>query len=370
MSPDKTRFRVDRLGCEPLPHVSPGDFLASAFQDTPLHTELTSFKSKTYDRPLWTIRLSLGGHRLCDLTVIESVAGDLRLFKIDANLPALVNGHNGNLITSEDDYILSLTRLAHLADQILLPKNRRRLFRVTPGKPCWSFSSVELAAQFVDPGRQAILDSHLSQLNHFVSKPNPYPGESTTFNSTTFNLKVYAKDLEMNQREVGLPPIARVEINFKRMRVLLKLLGISDGVQLTALPLRSLLPTMHDLLKDRLVGGLASPSGRCRSPRGTARTISNLWPSPANLHAALHDELKLRKGSKASKLRSSVFGCLAHQCQTNLPELFAKTRDLFPHAVVRLPETEEHFTWVAETLGWPMSPDSEIARCFNELRTK
>lgn len=370
MSPDKTRFLIDRIGCDAIPHVSPGDFLAKAFRDTPLHTEVTSFKSKSYERPIWTIKLWLGGRRLCELTVIEGVAGDLSLLKIDANLPALVHGHNGNLITCEADYILALTRLAHLADHILLPKNRGRLFRVTSRTPCWSFGSVELAAQVVDPDRRIILDSHLSQVKQFVSKPGIYPGESTTFKSTVFDLKAYAKDLQMNQREVELPPITRVEINFKRMRPLLRLIGTNDGVRLTALPFQSLLPAMHHLIKDRLVGGLAAPSPRCKSPRGAARRISDLWPTPAILHAALHAELKLRKGSKASKLRSTVFDFFAHKCETNLPELFAKTVDQFPHAVVRLPETEEHFNWVAETLGWPMSPDPEIARCFSEMRIK
>lgn len=98
---------------------------------------------------------------------------------IEANLPALVHGHNGRQLADAGDLHLALTRLRHIVAMVVRHNDHDRIVPgIGPGNQGW-IRQVECFRQFVDPDQQILRASHFGRMKN-QQKPNGvYYGQST-----------------------------------------------------------------------------------------------------------------------------------------------------------------------------------------------
>ena len=371
---DRIKFRFERMFGHLPVGTSPRSHFTKLKDDNPLLTNIISRQSGDYKTPVWILRFTSCEHRLCDVVFIETEPGNLRLASIDATPAALLRGHNGRVLKSQQDLVLAMTRIDHLVGPLLEPQSRKRLFRLSYSTPSWTITTVELLAQFPDPGREFVEASHLCSCRNFIQKPLIVPGESTTFRSTEMNLKFYAKDLEVkrkNEIRDQLEPVTRIEITFLTNRTLEKGLGQRlNGRAVSTVPFDGILPTLQRSVGDRIVGALDDVEELVSEKLSRrARDIVALHPSPATLHAALHDDCEELGSSPTSRLRKEVFDRLAAECPFSLTQLFK--RDVsFLTVDVPNPLVEYTFQTAIMTAGWPTEADPEIAAAFESIHTR
>jgi hypothetical protein len=376
---DRIKFRCNNLFLDPVDpsgafiNMPPVAKLTRIGSKLPFFHNINSHRKHNYETPVWSLRFQFRESRLADIVVVQTETGNLRVAKVDANLPSLLRGHNSTLPLNAGEMHLALTRLDHLLAPLFEPNSRQKFLRVGHSGTCaWSVCSMEVAVQFLDPERQAVRDSHLSQMKRFVEKPSIRPGESTKLFSNELDLQFYAKDLELSKRYPGAnhSQTTRFEAHFKTNRAMLRALG-AQGKQKTVhtVPYDFLLSMLSRLVKERIVGGLASPvtvSG-LKQRGSTRRVVEKAW-SPGNLHAALHMECAQIGGSSASRLRERVFDYLACQYPTDLPGLLEQIAAGMPLVELPVEYVQEGFQEACEEYGLPIEPDPEIVAAFSELR--
>lgn len=385
MSADRIKLKFDGVYLGPRqtggtacqsakPSSGPGGaWLKQVSERLPFFDAFDTHQDRGYSTPLWSVGFGSGEIRLLTALVAESPYGGLRLHKVDANLPSLLRGHNGALLLNADEYHLALTRVHWLLAPLLDENGSRRLLRLNEvGGCCWNINYIEATAQFEDPGRQVILDSHLSQLKGFHQKPLLVPGETTALRSNELDLKIYAKDLEVSRKlKVSCnSAVTRIEAQYKTTRAMVQALGAERRSVVHAIPFGCLIDMFNASVGDRIVGGVASPkAGPPDKVKGSTKRVLDKAPSPANMHAALHQECSALTSSNGSKLRSRVFSYFADSSPSDLPALLAEFAQGKSMAQLHHTSLEEAYKDQCVALGAPVAPDPAIVEAFSSLRT-
>ena len=165
-----------------------------------------------------TLTLPSGHYNLLTVVVQLLQDGIWHVTCIDANLPALLHGHNGRPLRTSGELALSLTRLRHFAKLVTRSDSREHL---TPGLGFSNHAyirTVECMVQLQDAGHRFLKASHVTCLPNQRKSPLICWGQSTLFKSVKFDLSIYDKSAQRRAAGVVLPPDTqgtRVECKIK-----------------------------------------------------------------------------------------------------------------------------------------------------------
>ncbi len=145
-----------------------------------------------------------------------------RLGHLDLNLPALVHGHNGRPIRSNDEVALALTRARHFLKIITTQESHHNLIPGLGRENYGYIHYLEAMIQIQDPGHRLLRASHVATLPHQHKSPMVCWGESTRFRSREADLSFYDKQAQRRRGRLhpeGIPclRIERVLKNPERL---------------------------------------------------------------------------------------------------------------------------------------------------------
>ena len=123
-----------------------------------------------------------------------------RIERVRANLPSLLRGHNGRLISSKDEYYLALTRLQHVLKMLVSKEGHDRLLPGLDPENSGHLLNTEVALQVADPGQRLVWASHSSHRKGQRGPNRIYPGESTR-TPGRIGLSIYDKVRQMAKKD-------------------------------------------------------------------------------------------------------------------------------------------------------------------------
>ena len=313
--------------------------------------------------------------------IIAKRLDDHRLWikSIEANLPALLHGHNGRQLASASDLFLSLTRLRHIVSMVVEPHDYSR---IVPGldrdNQGW-IRQVECFRQFEDPEQQILRASHFCRLSH-QQKPNGvYYGESTRCITRKLKLQFYDKQAEMyrdHPASTGNPP-TRMEVAFLADKYLAEAVvacgqyeGNSGSVvaTLSAATVNALInQTLTRVVGFGWMPDRVSLASLCKPARQLAIGLQAAIHEPHRLdHALAEYRLTEQVGDTTFRrvekdLRAyAVLNCL--ETDEDSPLEFISG---LPPADVTWPQRENEYARILRDVHAPEVPDDDIARAWS-----
>ena len=335
----------------------------------PLYQKRSLNHSRAYDSTLAVVHFGSADRRFVTVKFLVKSGEATRLIGVDANLPALLFGQNGRLITTQTQMVMALTILRFLVAP-LVHTNDVRL--ILPGRDEDNdayIKAIECPLQFQDPGSELLLAAHLSGCRNFTKASQIYPGESILHRSTGLDLAIYDKLAESKVGEC-LPagvPCTRVEVRFKTPRRLLEALGFgaSKSWMPAATPFDTLCYAFKNVITSSLVGAPADPpETEPRQLKKATRSILKLASDHVSLLAALAEQSSLKSHAEYGKIRREVLHELARLHAVSLPGMIIE----FPWdrlSEITLPELEADHERMKVQSNWPAEPACDITETFS-----
>ena len=150
-----------------------------------------------------SLKLSLAVNRYEFIRIIchRLTNGFWRVSCIDANLPALLKGHNGCPIRTSHDLALALTRLQFFVSLVVRSDCHDRIIPGVGPRNRGFVKYMEMMIQIQDPEHHLLIGSHVANITYQHKTPSIAWGESTSFKGRELNLKFYDKHA---QRKSGI----------------------------------------------------------------------------------------------------------------------------------------------------------------------
>lgn len=163
------------------------------------------------------LKFLLGNYPLVRIISHRLDDGRWRVKLMDANLPALLWGHNGHPIRTDFELALALTRLQFIAALVTSPESQERLIPGSGKGNRGYVNYMELTGQIQDPKQKLLLSSHMAHRRYQHQHPLVIWEKLTLFKGTESDLKFYDKH---SQRRCGLVtpagiPCTRIELTLK-----------------------------------------------------------------------------------------------------------------------------------------------------------
>ncbi|RYD85939.1 MAG: hypothetical protein EOP84_00730, partial [Verrucomicrobiaceae bacterium] len=292
----------------------------------PLYQSRNLNHSRAYDSTLAIVRLGNADRRFVTVKFLVKKGEATRLIGVDANLPAILFGHNGRLIKTQAQKLMAFTILRFLIAPLVHPDDIRLIL---PGRDEDNDSyirAIECPLQFQDPGAELLLAAHLSGCRNFTRASQIYPGESVLHRSSGLDLAIYDKLAESKLGD-SLPvavPCTRVEVRFKTPRRLLEALsfGASKAWVPAAMPFDALFYAFQNVITHSLVGAPANPPvTEPKQLKKATRSILKLASDHVSLLAALAAQSSLKSHAEYGKIRREVLHGLARLHAVSLPSM-------------------------------------------------
>lgn len=177
-------------------HTSPALILTSALaliENHALYQKRNFSHSRQNNSKLLAIQFGQHDHRFVTVKILVTQDAVHRLCGIEANLPAILHGHNGRLIKGQDDMILALTLVRNLVKFLVHPDDHHLIL---PGREQGNngfIRGVECPLQLQDPENELLLAAHFTSCRHFQKASLIFPGESICHRSSGLDLAFYDK---------------------------------------------------------------------------------------------------------------------------------------------------------------------------------
>lgn len=337
----------------------------------PLYQKRTLNHCRAYDSTLAIVQIGNADHRFLTVKFLVKKGEATRLIGVDANLPAILFGHNGRLIKTQAEMVMALTILRFLIAPLVHPDDVRLIL---PGRDEDNDSyirAIECPLQFQDPGAELLLAAHLSGCRNFTRASQIYPGESVLHRSSGLDLAIYDKLAESKLGD-SLPvdvPCTRVEVRFKTPRRLLE--GLSFGASKSwvpaAMPFDALFYAFQNVITHSLVGAPADPpDAEPKQLKKATRSILKLASDHVSLLAALAEQSCMKSHAEFGKIRREVLHELARLHAVSLPSMITE----FPLnrlSEIALPGLEADHERMKIEANWPTEPARDIAETFSGL---
>ncbi len=344
-------------------------FLAKRHQ---LYQRSSIYHSNLYLSKLAVVQFGNAGHRFASIKFLVHEGKPTTLIGVTANFPALLFGHNGRLLTTQDDMTLAFTILRSMIDPLVYKDDTRLILPGLDEDNFSHISSIECPLQFQDPRSELLLASHLSACRNFRKTSQIFPGESVHHKSSEVELIFYDK-LAESRADSCVPeniPCTRVEVRFPSSRRLLSALGLSRSKNTVpaAIPIGNLFIAFREVIDHSLVGAPADPPKNRPSRLKTAtRSILKLLDDKVGLLAAL-EELRLEKSHEEhGKIRRELFHELARLHPVSLPAMLKEFPWDLLSEVVR-PDLEGNHELLKVREGWPTEPADDVVETFSKVR--
>ena len=337
----------------------------------PLYQKRTVTHSRSAKSKLTAVQFGQSDHRWVTIKILSGHEGSPRLCGLDVNLPSVLKGHNGRLVKTPYDMVLGLTWARHLVATLVHPDDVRLILPGRDKDNGGFIRSVECPVQLQDPNNELLLAAHLTACRNFQKPPILVPGEYVCHRSSGLDLKFYDKVKE-SAEGFALPTEAgctRIEAAFRTGRRLGEALGLGTSKEhsIATITFADLYFAFRQVIQNSLIGALADAAGsRSENLRPATRSILALAGDATSLFAALAEQQKILSPREFSKIRRQVYHQLARIHPVSLPALI----ESWPTGMlseIGIPHIEFAHQRTAAVLGWPETPDIDIAQAFSGL---
>jgi hypothetical protein len=299
--------------------------------------------------------------------------------RIEANLPALVHGHNGRPLTTVCDVALALTRLAFIVSLAVNAEGHGRIIPGVGANNQGHLAFVECMIQFCDTQQQFLYASHTGRLRNQQQPTGVYFGESSKFSKREIGLSIYDKCRQLRSGTVfpAGAEATRVEAIIKNPVRLAKDAAATQAFSGAQGPLVATLSpsTAYAILRLNLeslsgFGWLADCDSLSKLTKTASLIIAGLGNSITDSHRielALENYRRIQQpGIRQSRKVESEVRAFAFNLTA------PRARDLIPRdpsdlkwAAVHWPEREAEFAALMRDMDAPNEPDPAIAAAWS-----
>ncbi|MCB1132103.1 MAG: hypothetical protein KDN05_13305 [Verrucomicrobiae bacterium] len=317
-------------------------------------------------------------YRLVRAVAFKAVDGSWRLRSIEANLPALLHGHNGVPLLSLHELALSLTRLRAIVSRIAGPDCFPRIIPLGGNRPSLShIRRIEVFRQFRDPYHRFLTATHLSRMPH-QQKPNGvFWGESTKMITEKKILSIYDKTKQSARKKANRPahPVVRFEVKYRSPQVFARDLAAASGAGSLCPLVSTISPegvsTLVDHAQSTLLGfKLAQLPGTFDGLSDISKVLllaaGDAAFDPHGLDHLLHSlRMHLDRGDRTfrtinKEVRSWVMNHLPNSGLSHRDPVSER-----PSVPVHFRKREEDFKYFMESTDAPSDPDPDILAAWS-----
>lgn len=302
--------------------------------------------------------------------------------RIIANLPSLLRGHNGHVITSQYELALALTRLQHILKLVIEPSDWHRLIPAVGCDNQSYLNLVECFVQFNDPGQAFVRASHTAKMPNQQGENRVYFSQSTYGSKREFCFSTYDK-LRQVRHGIADPQGAeptRVEIILRDEERLAKEAHAANELTGKANPLMSslCLATAYKIVRANLIamrgfGWIANPASMQNLSKTSKYLLLGLGVAVYDQHRVeglLEDYRRVERpcSKQYSKISTEIRDFAARQIVPDAPNMLPAAPSEFASVSVRIPMVEQAFDTLMRDIGAPSEPAPEILRAWSETR--
>lgn len=186
--PDYTKFVLDRVLLTDeavMPTTTAEDFQRGSFVKGKGHNASTILSFKIDDYAIVQIR------------ALKTRDRRWRAISIEADLPALLQGHSGRAIKTPAEVTLALTRLVHIVKAVVLPECHHRILPGVGHDNHGYIRRWESMIQIQDADHAFLLGCHLAKLKHQQKTSRIHPTESVKLRTREVDVSIYDKEAKI-----------------------------------------------------------------------------------------------------------------------------------------------------------------------------
>ncbi|MBB5030516.1 hypothetical protein [Prosthecobacter vanneervenii] len=281
-----------------------------------------------------------GIHKLSSINTTFHLNKDNQLFKVECDLPHLLYGHTGRLISNEGLLQKALYRLDSLIKSVLEDDYAKNLVKGLSAVDQMYFKRVDLVWQYNMAMPLLTPVMRLAKHKRINCSATVHGNQNVTFSGKNLKAVFYDKKLKMHRKPGG---VTRIEFKVEGKAFLTELFKADKKMGLTALHFDDLYERYRELLL-----GFAN-TDKCAIPNG--RSIEDFLAIAEMRHPGITEiycQVRCSKRQTRSKLRAKI---KARKMQTfNLDDLVPA--DSIPSVVeVEDLEVEDEFNAMIKRAG-------------------
>ncbi len=337
----------------------------------PLYQKRLAAHSRHYSSKLVSIQFGHQKRRFVTMKYVDDPGGDKFLVGLEANLPALLNGHNGRLLKDQKQMVHALTLARHIVELFVHPDDVRLILPGRDKDNATFIKSVECPIQIQDRDGEILNASHFTACRNFVKPSQIFPGQSVCHRSSGMDLAFYDKLAEAGEGECIPDGVGctRIEVRFKSPRRLGEAIGLGKSKlwAVASVPFDDLAYAFRRAVGGSLIGALADAATKPATYLcPTTRSILKLAGDHVSLLVALAEQQRTKTKKAYGKIRAQVYRELALMFPVSLPKIGETwQQDRMSEIVIAWVEAE-HQRLMAR-LGWPKQDHEDIAETFSGI---
>ncbi|MEO8613872.1 MAG: hypothetical protein ABI600_01925 [Luteolibacter sp.] len=327
------------------------------------------------------LKFLFGKYPLVRIVAHRPIDGRWRIKLIDANLPALVWGHNGHPIRTDRELALALTRLRYIASLVTSSECQERLIPGIGKGNRGHLSYVEFTGQIQDPEQRLLRSTHVAHRRYQHKHPLVNWKKFTLFDGEESALKFYDKHAQL--RGVVTPadfPCTRFELTLKKAERIGRDVSEWNASRQRPEPTGSVVTTLSvRAAYGVLLHSISELSGFGQFPdpslveiKGAAQSIliglGSRIGDPHAVDEALENYVGLKKPCPKT-LQDTTKAVRAYAVKWHEPDF----ETLLPAALedvrwseISLYRTEEDFKQLMREIGAPSEADSAIVTAWSK----